>query len=86
MREAVARVGDAERLEISGGVTLENVGDYVEAGARRISDRAAHAFRAVASTLPRGDRGRMTETHSSTMAYDVWAAEVRRLARRRATR
>lgn len=34
---AVERVGDPQRLEISGGVTLENVGTLVSAGARVIS-------------------------------------------------
>lgn len=37
VREAVARVGDAERLEVSGGITLESVQSLVEAGARVIS-------------------------------------------------
>jgi nicotinate-nucleotide pyrophosphorylase (carboxylating) len=35
--EAVARVGDADRLEISGGVSLENIGAYAAAGARWMS-------------------------------------------------
>jgi nicotinate-nucleotide pyrophosphorylase (carboxylating) len=35
--EAIARTGDADRLEISGGVTLENIGAYAAAGARWIS-------------------------------------------------
>ena len=35
--EAVARVGDADRLEISGGVTLETIGAFTRAGARWIS-------------------------------------------------
>jgi nicotinate-nucleotide pyrophosphorylase (carboxylating) len=35
--EAVARVGDADRLEISGGVRLENIAAYAAAGARWIS-------------------------------------------------
>jgi nicotinate-nucleotide pyrophosphorylase (carboxylating) len=37
VREAVGRVGDPERLEISGGVTLESVQSLVAAGARVIS-------------------------------------------------
>jgi nicotinate-nucleotide pyrophosphorylase (carboxylating) len=37
VREAVGRVGDPERLEISGGVTLDSVSSLVEAGARVIS-------------------------------------------------
>jgi nicotinate-nucleotide pyrophosphorylase (carboxylating) len=35
--QAVARVGDEDRLEVSGGVTLETIGAYVRAGARWIS-------------------------------------------------
>jgi nicotinate-nucleotide pyrophosphorylase (carboxylating) len=35
--EAVARVGDPDRLEISGGVTLDTIGDFARAGARWIS-------------------------------------------------
>jgi nicotinate-nucleotide pyrophosphorylase (carboxylating) len=37
VREAVERVGDPLRLEISGGVTLETVGALVAAGARVVS-------------------------------------------------
>jgi nicotinate-nucleotide pyrophosphorylase (carboxylating) len=37
VKEAVARVGDPERLEISGGVTLDSVPLLVAAGARVIS-------------------------------------------------
>jgi nicotinate-nucleotide pyrophosphorylase len=37
VRLAVERVGDPERLEISGGVTLDTVGDLVAAGARIVS-------------------------------------------------
>jgi nicotinate-nucleotide pyrophosphorylase (carboxylating) len=37
VREAVARVGDPQRLEISGGVSLDSVQSLVEAGARVIS-------------------------------------------------
>ena len=35
--EAIGRVGDADRLEISGGVTLDTIGDFARAGARWIS-------------------------------------------------
>jgi nicotinate-nucleotide pyrophosphorylase (carboxylating) len=37
VRDAIGRVGDPERLEISGGVTLDSVSSLVEAGARVIS-------------------------------------------------
>jgi nicotinate-nucleotide pyrophosphorylase (carboxylating) len=37
VRRAAERVEDAERLEVSGGVTLESIGALVEAGARVIS-------------------------------------------------
>ena len=37
VRRAAARVGDASRLEVSGGVTLESVSSLVQAGARVIS-------------------------------------------------
>ncbi len=37
VRDAISRVGDPERLEISGGVTLESVQSLVAAGARVIS-------------------------------------------------
>ncbi len=37
VRSAVDRMGDASRLEVSGGVTLENVRSFVDAGARLIS-------------------------------------------------
>jgi nicotinate-nucleotide pyrophosphorylase (carboxylating) len=37
VRQAVDRVGDPLRLEISGGVTLASVGDLVAAGARIVS-------------------------------------------------
>ena len=37
VRDAIARVGDPDRLEISGGVTLESVQSLVAAGARVIS-------------------------------------------------
>jgi len=37
VREAIGKVGDAERLEISGGVDLDNVRAFVDAGARVLS-------------------------------------------------
>jgi nicotinate-nucleotide pyrophosphorylase (carboxylating) len=37
VRDAIARVGDPMRLEISGGVNLDNVAAFVQAGARVIS-------------------------------------------------
>jgi nicotinate-nucleotide pyrophosphorylase (carboxylating) len=37
VREAVARVGDPQRLEVSGGITLDSVQSLVAAGARVIS-------------------------------------------------
>ena len=50
--QAVERVGDVERLEISGGVTLESVGALVEAGARVISvGRITHSAPALDISL-----------------------------------
>jgi nicotinate-nucleotide pyrophosphorylase (carboxylating) len=37
VREAIGRVGDAQRLEISGGIDLDNVRAFVDAGARVLS-------------------------------------------------
>ena len=37
VRDALARVGDPMRLEVSGGVRLENLRDFVDAGARVLS-------------------------------------------------
>jgi nicotinate-nucleotide pyrophosphorylase (carboxylating) len=37
VREAIARAGDPQRLEVSGGITLESVQSLVTAGARVIS-------------------------------------------------
>jgi nicotinate-nucleotide pyrophosphorylase (carboxylating) len=37
VRQAVARVGDPDRLEVSGGITLDSIQSLVEAGARVIS-------------------------------------------------
>jgi nicotinate-nucleotide pyrophosphorylase (carboxylating) len=48
VRRAVERVGDPERLEISGGVTLETVGALVRAGARMVSvGRLTHSAPAL---------------------------------------
>jgi nicotinate-nucleotide pyrophosphorylase (carboxylating) len=52
VREAIARVGDALRLEISGGVSLDNVGAFVEAGARVLSvGRLTHSAPALDLSL-----------------------------------
>jgi nicotinate-nucleotide pyrophosphorylase (carboxylating) len=48
VRAAVDRIGDASRLEVSGGVTLENVHSFVDAGARIISaGRLTHSAPAL---------------------------------------
>jgi nicotinate-nucleotide pyrophosphorylase (carboxylating) len=48
VRSAVERMGDASRLEVSGGVTLENVHSFVEAGARVLSvGRLTHSAPAL---------------------------------------
>jgi nicotinate-nucleotide pyrophosphorylase (carboxylating) len=48
VRAAVDRIGDASRLEVSGGVTLENVRSFVDAGARVISvGRLTHSAPAL---------------------------------------
>jgi nicotinate-nucleotide pyrophosphorylase (carboxylating) len=48
VRSAVDRIGDASRLEVSGGVTLENVRSFVDAGARVISvGRLTHSAPAL---------------------------------------
>jgi nicotinate-nucleotide pyrophosphorylase (carboxylating) len=48
VRTAVDRIGDASRLEVSGGVTLENVRSFVVAGARIISvGRLTHSAPAL---------------------------------------
>lgn len=50
--QAVALVGDAERLEISGGITLERVPALVRAGARLISvGRITHSAAALDLSL-----------------------------------
>lgn len=52
VRRAIERVGDPERLEISGGVTLDSVGALVEAGARVISvGRITHSAPALDLSL-----------------------------------
>jgi nicotinate-nucleotide pyrophosphorylase (carboxylating) len=48
VRSAIDRVGDASRIEVSGGVTLQNVRSFVDAGARIISvGRLTHSAPAV---------------------------------------
>jgi nicotinate-nucleotide pyrophosphorylase (carboxylating) len=48
VREAVARVEDPRRLEVSGGITLDNVRAFVDAGARTISvGRLTHSAPAL---------------------------------------
>jgi nicotinate-nucleotide pyrophosphorylase len=52
VRDAVSRVRDAERLEISGGVTLESLPSLVEAGARVLSvGRLTHSAPALDMSL-----------------------------------
>jgi nicotinate-nucleotide pyrophosphorylase (carboxylating) len=52
VRQAVERVGDAHRLEISGGVTLESLPALVEAGARVVSvGRLTHSAPALDMSL-----------------------------------
>jgi nicotinate-nucleotide pyrophosphorylase (carboxylating) len=52
VRRAIATVGDPERLEISGGVDLENVGAFVDAGARVLSvGRLTHSAPALDLSL-----------------------------------
>jgi nicotinate-nucleotide pyrophosphorylase (carboxylating) len=58
VREAVARIGDPERLEVSGGVTLESVQSLVEAGARVISvGRITHSAPSLDISLEVMDAG-----------------------------
>jgi nicotinate-nucleotide pyrophosphorylase (carboxylating) len=58
VREAVARVGDPERLEISGGVSLDSVQLLVEAGARVISvGRITHSAPSLDISLEVTDVG-----------------------------
>jgi nicotinate-nucleotide pyrophosphorylase (carboxylating) len=52
VREAIAKVGDPERLEISGGVSLDNVRAFVDAGARVLSvGRLTHSAPALDLSL-----------------------------------
>jgi nicotinate-nucleotide pyrophosphorylase (carboxylating) len=52
VRKAVARVGDPERLEVSGGVSLETLPALVEAGARVVSvGRLTHSAPALDMSL-----------------------------------
>jgi nicotinate-nucleotide pyrophosphorylase (carboxylating) len=52
VREAIGKVGDAERLEISGGVDLENVRAFVDAGALVLSvGRLTHSAPALDVSL-----------------------------------
>lgn len=54
--EAIGRLGGPERLEVSGGVTLENVRSFVEAGARTISvGRLTHSAPALDLSLEMTD-------------------------------
>lgn len=58
VRKAVDRVGDPRRLEISGGVTLETVGDLVAAGARIVSvGRLTHSAPSLDISLEVTDVG-----------------------------
>ena len=56
--QAVARVGDADRLEISGGVTLETIGAFAAAGRPVDLGGPAHAFGARSGSLSGGERSR----------------------------
>lgn len=52
VRQAIAKVGDPERLEISGGVDLDNVRAFVDAGARVLSvGRLTHSAPALDLSL-----------------------------------
>jgi nicotinate-nucleotide pyrophosphorylase (carboxylating) len=52
VRDAIARVGDAERLEISGGVDLDNLRAFVDVGARVLSvGRLTHSAPALDLSL-----------------------------------
>jgi nicotinate-nucleotide pyrophosphorylase (carboxylating) len=52
VREAVARIGDADRLEVSGGITLESLPSLVQAGARVVSvGRLTHSAPALDLSL-----------------------------------
>jgi nicotinate-nucleotide pyrophosphorylase (carboxylating) len=52
VRAAIARVGDPMRLEISGGIRLENLRAFVDAGARVLSvGRLTHSAPALDLSL-----------------------------------
>jgi nicotinate-nucleotide pyrophosphorylase (carboxylating) len=52
VQDAIARLGDPERLEISGGVDLDNVRAFVDAGARVLSvGRLTHSAPALDVSL-----------------------------------
>jgi nicotinate-nucleotide pyrophosphorylase (carboxylating) len=52
VRRAIATVADPQRLEISGGVDLENVRAFVDAGARVLSvGRLTHSAQALDLSL-----------------------------------
>jgi nicotinate-nucleotide pyrophosphorylase (carboxylating) len=58
VRDAVARVGDPERLEVSGGVSLDSVQSLVDAGARVISvGRITHSAPSLDISLEVTDVG-----------------------------
>jgi nicotinate-nucleotide pyrophosphorylase (carboxylating) len=58
VRSAIAVVGDPERLEISGGITLESVQSLVDAGARVISvGRITHSAPSLDISLEVVDAG-----------------------------
>jgi nicotinate-nucleotide pyrophosphorylase (carboxylating) len=58
VREAVARVGDPARLEVSGGVSLDSVQSLVDAGARVISvGRITHSAPSLDISLEVTDVG-----------------------------
>jgi len=52
VREAIAKVGEPDRLEVSGGVDLDNVRAFVDAGARTLSvGRLTHSAPALDVSL-----------------------------------
>ena len=52
MREAIRRIGNSAEIEISGGVTLDTVGELAKLGAHSISvGRLTHSVRALDLTL-----------------------------------
>lgn len=58
VRGAVARIGDADRLEVSGGIRLDNVRAFVDAGARVLSvGRPTHSAPALDLSLEVVDAG-----------------------------